>query len=691
MIEVERYWENPRWLARGRSPASAYSIPFPAGDVRKLDVLQRASSDCYRSLNGGWRQRVFPNWGAIPGDFIFPGGSADAWDVAMVPSGMPCIGAGATVPFCIDPPYVPWETPVAAYVRDFELPKSWEEDKEIHLVLEGVRSCCVLWVNGNLAGYSQGSGLPAEFVITPWLRSAKNRIAAAVFPWCDGSYLERYDAPWGLVRDIYVLERDKGHVRDAWVRGEKDSGGGQFFCEVTADGAGRVEAVLLDRDGYIVDSRAEDVEPGHPWEFRLHTPSLSLWSPRDPYTYQIQIRKGREVLPYTVGVREPFDKKQWEWKALQPDNSTTLEDLWRLLSAVKRQDRTAIFLKGAADPRLVELCSRIGLYVAESADIQIPQECREIADDPVWREAFLDRMTRMVERDKNQVSVIGWGAGTGAELDGKTNVKAVEEWVKRRDAERSWQPSECAGLDELNMTENSRVSWHRCQGALRQKLDIWKTEGIVYIEGEEIAYTFHLGRGALMQLQYQGMNMIQRFPELVMWDRDGEPVRGWNVHEVQIYDERPERLHFMTKYSLGIPGCRPAETGQAKWTFQPDGSIFLWVSPQKCRQEREVALCLVVPHWMERLDTECAPADPGQPCQMAVQWASVTNTAGFGLYFESDRAMSVRLQDFQTEEGAERRLYLCPERTKEREAFHLQIQPIAKDDGGVCYETGGGH
>lgn len=72
-----------------------------------------------------------------------------------------------------------------------------------------------------------------------------------------------------------------------------------------------------------------------------------------------------------------------------------------------------------------------------------------------------------------------------------------------------------------------------------------------------------------MQLQYQGMNMIQRFPELVMWDRDGEPVRGWNVHEVQIYDERPERLHFMTKYSLGIPGCRPAETGQAKWTFQP--------------------------------------------------------------------------------------------------------------------------
>ena len=299
MIELDRYWENPRWLARGRVPAGAYSIPFPAGDVRKLDVLQRASSDCYRSLSGGWRQRVYPNWGALPGDFISPGGSTSAWAVAMVPSGIPCIGADSTVPFCIDPPYIPWDTPVAAYVRDFELPKSWAEDREIHFVLEGVRSCCFLWVNGSLVGYSQGSGLPSEFVITPWLGSGKNRIAVAVFAWCDGSYLESYGAPWGLVRDVYVLARHKGHVRDVWIRAEKGMGEAQFLCEVTADGEGSVEAVLLDQDGSIVDSQSEYVEAESPCEIRLHVPSPRLWSPRDPYTYQIQIRKGKEALPYT--------------------------------------------------------------------------------------------------------------------------------------------------------------------------------------------------------------------------------------------------------------------------------------------------------------------------------------------------------------------------------------------------------
>ena len=109
-------------------------------------------------------------------------------------------------------------------MRDFELPKSWAEDREIHFVLEGVRSCCFLWVNGSLVGYSQGSGLPSEFVITPWLGSGKNRIAVAVFAWCDGSYLESYGAPWGLVRDVYVLARHKGHVRDVWIRAEKGMG-----------------------------------------------------------------------------------------------------------------------------------------------------------------------------------------------------------------------------------------------------------------------------------------------------------------------------------------------------------------------------------------------------------------------------------------------------------------------------------
>ncbi|MFR5073249.1 MAG: sugar-binding domain-containing protein [Bianqueaceae bacterium] len=192
MIELDRYWENPRWLARGRVPAGAYSIPFPAGDVRKLDVL--GEQDCYRSLCGDGDSGHIP-LGSPSWRLHLPGGSTSAWlwlwflwhTVYWLT--LQCLLHRS--------PYT--DTPVAAYVRDFELPKSWAEDREIHFVLEGVRSCCFLWVNGSLVGYSQGSGLPSEFVITPWLGSGKNRIAVAVFAWCDGSYLESYGAPWGLV------------------------------------------------------------------------------------------------------------------------------------------------------------------------------------------------------------------------------------------------------------------------------------------------------------------------------------------------------------------------------------------------------------------------------------------------------------------------------------------------------------
>ncbi|MFR5073251.1 MAG: hypothetical protein ACLTDS_14500 [Bianqueaceae bacterium] len=139
----------------------------------------------------------------------------------------------------------------------------------------------------------------------------------------------------------------------------------------------------------------------------------------------------------------------------------------------------------------------------------------------------------------------------------------------------------------------------------------------------------------------------------------------------------------MTKYCWE-PGMPSRGDGTGKWTFQPDGGLYLWISPQLCRQESEVALCLTVPQWMERLDVEyCGSAGPGHSGQVGdemgiwlsnVQWASVTNIAGLGLYFESDRAMSIRLQDFQTEDGVERRLYLVLQERRGRIAISIFSQ-----------------
>ncbi len=57
-----------------------------------------------------------------------------------------------------------------------------------------------------------------------------------------------------------------------------------------------------------------------------------------------------------------------------------------------------------------------------------------ISDDQEWQEAYLDRMMRMVERDKNQPSIIMWSLGNESGY-GK-NHDAMYQWTKDRDSSR---------------------------------------------------------------------------------------------------------------------------------------------------------------------------------------------------------------------------------------------------------------
>ncbi|UUZ89603.1 DUF4981 domain-containing protein [Paenibacillus sp. P25] len=96
------------------------------------------------------------------------------------------------------------------------------------------------------------------------------------------------------------------------------------------------------------------------------------------------------------------------------------------------------------DPRFLDLCDEYGFYVIDEADL----ECHGIGSaeswaegafhklsaNPDWREAFVDRAVRMVERDKNHASVIIWSMGNESGYD--VNHIAMAEWTKERDASR---------------------------------------------------------------------------------------------------------------------------------------------------------------------------------------------------------------------------------------------------------------
>src|SRR4029453_17746819 len=91
-------------------------------------------------------------------------------------------------------------------------------------------------------------------------------------------------------------------------------------------------------------------------------------------------------------------------------------------------------------PRFLELCDEYGLYVVDEGDLEThalePVGWRgNPADDPRWQDALVDRMRRMVERDKNHPSVIMWSLGN--ESGTGRNLAAMAAWARRRPPPRA--------------------------------------------------------------------------------------------------------------------------------------------------------------------------------------------------------------------------------------------------------------
>ena len=86
------------------------------------------------------------------------------------------------------------------------------------------------------------------------------------------------------------------------------------------------------------------------------------------------------------------------------------------------------------DPALLDLCDEYGLWVIAEADIESHAFYGVVCDDPRYLGAFVDRVSRMVLRDRNHPSVILWSLGN--ESGHGANHEAAAAWVRRHDPSR---------------------------------------------------------------------------------------------------------------------------------------------------------------------------------------------------------------------------------------------------------------
>lgn len=201
-------------------------------------------------MNGLWAFR----WTKTPeervNDFYRTDFNDGEWAKLAVPANWEVNGYGTPIyvsagyPFRIDPPRVTsepkkeWTTydernPTGQYRRTFTLPAGWQQGQTF-LRFEGVQSAFYVWVNGQLAGYSQGSMEPSEFNVSRLVHQGTNQIAVEVYKYSDGSYLEDQDF-WrfgGIHRDVLLYHTPDVRLADYAVRTLPEGTMGDFRLQI---------------------------------------------------------------------------------------------------------------------------------------------------------------------------------------------------------------------------------------------------------------------------------------------------------------------------------------------------------------------------------------------------------------------------------------------------------------------------
>ncbi|WP_326757694.1 DUF4981 domain-containing protein [Streptomyces phaeochromogenes] len=414
-----------------------------------------------RSLNGSWRFRLSPT-ASVTEDFAADGFVDDGWDSIPVPSHWVLEGDGAygrpiytniQFPFPIDPPHVPDENPTGDYRRRFDVPADWSDAERVVLRFDGVESLFRVWVNGVEIGSASGSRLAHEFDVTSAVRTGDNVIAVRVHQWSAASYVEDQDQWWlpGIFRDVTLIARPAGGIEDVWLRTGFDHarGRGSVEAEITADAAAFPVTLRIPELGveHVWDTPA-DVAP-------LDVTGVEPWSAERPRLYDATVSTAAENIALRVGFRTVEIRgdrflvngsrvvfhgvnrhETHPERGRVFDEEHAREDLARMKRFNVNAIRTSHY---PPHPRLLDLADELGFWVVLECDLETHGFDKvgwvgNPSDDPAWREAYLDRIRRTVERDKNHPSIVIWSLGNESGTGG--NLAAMSAWVHARDTGR---------------------------------------------------------------------------------------------------------------------------------------------------------------------------------------------------------------------------------------------------------------
>ncbi len=484
-------WENQAIFGINKEPRRATALPFPNRNAAlqslKVPMGSDPSTPFQISLNGQWRFHWSPDPASRPQNFYQPQFNVANWKEIKVPMSWQMAGYGVplytnvTYPFKVDPPRVmgtppsnytnfSQRNPVGSYRRNFTLPANWR-NRQVFVQFDGVDSAFYLWINGQKVGYSQDSRTPATFNISKYLQPGQNTIAAEVYRYSDGAYLEDQDM-WrlsGIFRDVNLWSSADTQIRDFFAHADLDSTytHGAFSLDVNVKNHdktaanGSVRAELLDANGRVVlqgTRPLKAVTDETTVNFAGTVPNVAQWSAEKPNLYSLVLTlmdangKTVEATGARIGFRKveikdgklqingrPIYIKGTDRHDIDPvlghtvSQASMIQDIRLMKQHNINAVRTSHYPN---DPRWYRLCDEMGMYLVDETNLEC-HGMQSISNDPSWEAAYVDRGRNMIERDKNHPSVIIWSLGNEAGFG--VNHVAMYNWFKQRDPSRPTQ------------------------------------------------------------------------------------------------------------------------------------------------------------------------------------------------------------------------------------------------------------
>lgn len=500
IVRGKTEWENELIFAVNKEPGHNTYIPYPSVESLKADKTfdkpwETPNSDYYLSLNGNWKFNWVKQPSERPVNFYKMNYDVSAWKEIPVPSNWEMLGYGTpiytniTYPFKNNPPLIQPQkgytnetevNPVGSYRREFTIPAGWD-GKEIILHFNGVYSGIYVWVNGQKVGYSEGANNDAEFNITKYAKTGTNTIAAEVYRFTDASYIEDQDMfrLSGIHRDVYVYATPKVHVRDYFLKSEfngNDFSAATFKTALSVRNYGNntekaaiAEVSLLDPSGKVVAALTQPItqlkgKTEQKYDLQAKVDKPLLWSAENPHLYTAIVTlkdsegKVTEAMSSKFGFRKIEIKNRRVYinnKAVffkgvnrhdihpQYGKAVPVESMIEDIVLMKNHNinmvRTSHYPN---DPKMYALYDYYGLYIMDEADLENHGN-GSISDKPSWIPAFVDRIERVIERDKNHPSVIFWSLGN--EGSNGENFTAMSKRAREMDT----RPIHYEGKNEL--------------------------------------------------------------------------------------------------------------------------------------------------------------------------------------------------------------------------------------------------